>query len=229
MTKLMLLEDEPVLRTEICAFLTACGHEVTCAGSVAEFMQRFRPQEQRIAVLDLGLPDGDGLELIARMRRNGLQLGVIVLTARTGVHNKVEGLTHGADYFISKSADLSELSATVSALERRLQGPRPQTQQQAWVLQSSPRQLIPPGHQPISLSTQDFLVLRAIIAGGESVSRAVIVEALGANYLDYDQRRLDTQMRRLRKKVLEACGEELPISTLRSVGFCFHAEAELKT
>lgn len=228
MTQLILLEDEPVLRAELSAYLVGCGHQVTCAGTVAEFMQRFRPQDHRIAILDLGLPDGDGLDLIVRMRRSGIHLGVIVLTARSDTGNKVKGLSIGADYYISKSADLPELSATVSALERRLLGPQSLPSQQTWVLQSSPRQLIPPGHQPISLSTQDFLVLRTIIDGGESVSRVAIVEALGASYLDYDQRRLDTQMRRLRKKVMESCGEELPISTLRSVGFCFHAAAELR-
>lgn len=161
------------------------------------------------------------------MRRNGLQLGVIVLTARNGVDSKVQGLQGGADHFITKAGDLTELSATVSALERRLQSPSA-VLPQAWVLQASPRQLVPPGQQPIPLSTQDYVVLRAIIEGGESVTRATIVRALGADYLDYDQRRLDTQMRRLRKKVLESCGEELPISTLRSVGFTFHADAELR-
>ena len=98
-----------------------------------------------------------------------------------------------------------------------------------WILQASPRQLVPPGRTPVPLSAQDFLVLKALALGGESVTREAIVKALGGSYLDYDQRRLDTQMRRLRRKVLEVSGEDLPVSTLRAVGYSFHAPVEYRS
>lgn len=224
MAEVILLEDEPVLRDELAEYLCAQGHAVTVAASVAEFMRVFQPNRHLIAVLDLGLPDGDGLDLVLRMRRGGLRLGIVILTARDGGDVKVRGLLGGADYFVSKTADLQELSATIAAIERRLthhEVPR-------WVLQSSPRQLVPPGHMPVPLSAQDFLVLKALALGGECVTRQAIVQALGGDYLEYDQRRLDTQMRRLRRKVKELTGEDLPVSTLRAVGYCFHAPIELR-
>ncbi len=224
MAKVILLEDEPVLRDELADYLAAQGHDVTACGTVAEFMNLFKPSEHSVAVLDLGLPDGDGLELILRMRRGGLRLGIIILTARGGADAKVQGLVGGADYFISKTADLGELAATVTAMERRMDAqPAPR-----WILQASPRQLVPPGRTPVPLSAQDFLVLKALALGGESVTREAIVKALGGSYLDYDQRRLDTQMRRLRRKVLEVSGEDLPVSTLRAVGYSFHAPVEYR-
>ena len=224
MAQVILLEDEPVLREELTEFLQAQGHVVTVSATVAEFMRVFKPREHQVAVLDRGLPDGDGLDLILRMRGNGLRLGIIMLTARGGTQDKVDGLTGGADHYIPKTADLSELAATIAALARRLDV----QEQPRWLLQASPRQLTPPGHAPIELSAQDYLVLKTLALGGESVTREAIVQALGGDYFDYDQRRLDTQMRRLRRKVLEACGLELPVSTLRAVGYSFHAPIEFK-
>lgn len=225
MAKVILLEDEPVLREELAEFLSDQGHHVTTAASIREFMAVFQPMVHQVAVVDRGLPDGEGLDLILRMRRDGLELGIIVLTARSSVTDKVNGLQGGADHYIPKSADLAELAATIEALARRMQvAAAPH-----WVLNSSPRQLIPPGAHPIELSAQDFTVLKALAQGVEVVRREDIVKALGANWLDYDQRRLDTQMTRLRRKVLESCGQELPVSTIRSVGFCFHAPLNLRS
>jgi len=224
MANVILLEDEPVLREEVADFLHAQGHQVAVAATVAQFMALFRPDSHEVAVLDLGLPDGDGLQLIQRMRSNGLRLGIIILTARSGTQSRIEGLMGGADYFISKTADLSELAATIAALFRRLDVQA----QPLWLLQAAPRQLTPPGAQAISLSAQDYLVLKTLALGGACVTREIIVRALGGDYLTYDQRRIDTQMRRLRRKVQESSGIALPINTLRAVGFCFQAPIELR-
>lgn len=223
MASVILLEDEPVLREELAEFLQTQGHVVSASATVAEFMQLFQPEKHQVAVIDRGLPDGDGMDMILSMRRNGLRLGIIILTARASSLDKVDGLVGGADHYISKTVDLGELAATIASLVRRLE----LQEQPRWLLQGSPRQLVPPGQEPIALSTQDYLVLKAL-AGGGDVTREAIVQALGGDYFDYDQRRLDTQMRRLRRKVDDACGLELPVSTLRGVGFRFHAPIEVR-
>lgn len=97
-----------------------------------------------------------------------------------------------------------------------------------WRLSGSPPCLIPPDSAPILLSRQDYVVLATLVSKREAVSRKEIVEALGQDYLDYDQRRLDTQMRRLRRKVEEACGLRLPIATLRGVGYRFYEDVEVQ-
>lgn len=96
-----------------------------------------------------------------------------------------------------------------------------------WQLSSSPRRLITPNGVSISLSGQDHSVLFALMNGSECVTRRAIVEALGEDFLRYDQRRLDTQMRRLRRKVKEACGQQLPVSTLRNVGYHFYGKNKI--
>lgn len=96
-----------------------------------------------------------------------------------------------------------------------------------WRLSSSPPRLTPPGSSPIPLSIQDYKVLQALANGGECVTRQTIVSALGKNFIDYDQRRLDTQMHRLRRKVEEASGLQLPVTTWRSVGYQFYGDLEV--
>ncbi|WP_066272244.1 response regulator transcription factor [Hydrogenophaga palleronii] len=224
MAKLILLEDEPVLREELTEFFCEAGHDVSAVGTIQDFLRVFVPGLHAIAVIDLGLPDGDGMDLIASLRADGHRLGAIVLTARDATAYKIAGLAGGADHYLPKTVSLEELAATVSALARRLgiqELPR-------WLLQGSPRQLVPPGFAPIALSGQDHTVLHALATGGACVTREAIVNALGENWFDYDQRRLDTQMRRLRRKVEEACGLSLPISTLRGVGFRFHAPIDVQ-
>lgn len=96
-----------------------------------------------------------------------------------------------------------------------------------WKLCASPPRLIPPGLTAIPLSAQDYTVLLALARDVPCVSRRDIVEALGEDYLQYDQRRLDTQMRRLRRKVEEASGLKLPVATLRGQGFRFYQAIEV--
>lgn len=91
-----------------------------------------------------------------------------------------------------------------------------------WQLSAAPRQLISPTGERVALSSQDHIVLLALMSGGECVTRKTIIEALGKDFMAYDQRRLDTQMRRLRRKVEGICKQTLPVSTLRSIGFRFY-------
>lgn len=97
-----------------------------------------------------------------------------------------------------------------------------------WQLSASPRRLISPNGVNIALSGQDHSVLLSLMGGGECVTRKTIIEALGEDFLAYDQRRLDTQMRRLRRKVKESCGQQLPVSTLRGVGFRFYEKTKIR-
>ncbi|TKR56406.1 PAS domain S-box protein [Allopusillimonas ginsengisoli] len=103
----------------------------------------------------------------------------------------------------------------------------PPSTSKCWLLSGAPPSLTPPGHQPIALSTQDYLVLQVLASGEGVVSRKRIIAALGQDYFDYDQRRMDSQMRRLRRKVEQSCGLQLPVTTLRGVGYRFYDPVEV--
>lgn len=97
-----------------------------------------------------------------------------------------------------------------------------------WTLRGSPPCLIPPGLSAVPLSAQDYAVLLALARQAHGVvRRQAIVEAIGEDYLQYDQRRLDTQMRRLRRRVEQACGLQLPVATVRGVGYRFFQAIEV--
>ncbi|MCX7293214.1 response regulator transcription factor [Janthinobacterium sp.] len=231
MLNLILLEDEAVLRHELTEFLGDCGYRVSAVADLAAFHACYAPAVHRIAIIDLGLPDGEGMVLVRALRAQGQPIGIVVFTARGATQDKVNGLGGGADYYLPKSADLDELAATLGALARRLGAPPPAAAppSTAWVLELGPRRLLPPGCGAIALSQQDVTVLHALMAEPERiVSRQQIVQSLGEDFLTYDQRRLDTQISRLRRKAEQAAGLALPINTARNAGYRFFADAEVR-
>ena len=128
------------------------------------------------------------------------------------------------------SARWSEQDQVRVAVARDLTGRRPEETSgvpPCWRLSAAPPRLTPPDFAPIPLSAQDFTVLLTLACGDGPVTRKAIVHALGSDYLEYAQRRLDTQMRRLRRKVEQACGLPLPVSTLRGVGYHFYEKIEV--
>lgn len=230
MLDVILLEDEPVLRQELGEFLEELGYAPRCVSSLLEFDRHFDPDRHHLAVIDIGLPDGCGLGLIQRLRQEGQRVGIVVFSARQTSADRISGLGLGADHYLGKGCDLDELAATLAALVRRLGLQQTPASQPApnWTLEVGPRRLLIPGAPAVPLSQQDLLVLRCLMnQPGENISRRQIIEALGFDYLDYDQRRLDTQMRRLRRRVEDVSGQTLPVKTLRSSGYCFYQPAKV--
>lgn len=225
MIDLILLEDEPILARELSEFLGESGYRVTLANSLASFAEAFDEQRHHLAVIDLGLPDGDGLDLIQQLRERGSTLGIVAFTARVSTDHRVTGFRVGADHYLAKGCDLEELTAVLEALRRRLGLQRGGTR---WELELASRQLRTPNQQRLRLSHQDMLVLQCLMQrAGDIVSRREIVSALDEDYMTYDQRRLDTQIRRLRRNVEQAAGLELPLKTLRNTGYCFYEKVRI--
>jgi DNA-binding response OmpR family regulator len=233
MIDVILLEDEPVLRQELGEFLEELGYAPKCVSSLQEFDRHFDAGRHHLAVIDIGLPDGCGLDLVQRLRQDGQKLGIVVFSARQTSADRISGLGLGADHYLGKGCDLDELAATLAALVRRLglqqQQPASSQAPPARTREVGPRRLLVPGAPAVPLSQQDLMVLRCLMSHpGENISRRRIIEALGFDFLDYDQRRLDTQMRRLRRRVEDASGQTLPVKTLRSSGYCFYQAAQVR-
>lgn len=225
MIDLILLEDEPVLAQELAEFLEDSGYSVSAVESLAAFMKTFNERRHRLAVIDLGLPDGDGLDLIRHLRSSGSTLGIIAFTARNTPYNRVTGFREGADHYLCKGCDLDELAAVLDALRRRL---GLQRESSSWQLDMGTRELKAPNRQGLRLSHQESMVLHCLMRNaGNTVSRREIVNALDEDYLTYDQRRLDTQILRLRRSVKQATGLELPLKTLRNSGYCFYEATQI--
>nr|WP_298379445.1 response regulator transcription factor [uncultured Halomonas sp.] len=117
--RLLLVEDDDLLADSLSEALEDEGYRVDVAGLVREADALMNSEEYSLAILDLGLPDGSGLELLKRWRRNGRHLPILALTARDSWEDKVEGLHGGADDYLTKPYHEAELLARLHALLRR--------------------------------------------------------------------------------------------------------------
>ena len=212
MPTILLLEDELALREELADFLSNRGHRVLQAGTLKEFLPLV-PQA-RIYVLDLMLPDGTGIDAARMVREQTPQAGIIMLTARGQLHDRLEGLSQGADHYLVKPFGLLELGAIIDALLRRVG--------REWILDASAGRLSDPEGRSMHLTTQEMALLKQLCdAGVGPVSKRQLVEALGQDWSSYDLRRLDTLVSRLRSRWRREVGRELPLKTLHREGYGF--------
>jgi DNA-binding response OmpR family regulator len=212
MPTILLLEDELALREEVADFLSNRGHRVLQAGSLTEFVPLV--EQARMFLLDLMLPDGTGLDAARLVREQSPQAGIIMLTARGQLQDRIEGLRCGADHYLVKPFGLLELGAIIDALLRRVGS--------EWILDVSSGRLSDPEGRSMNLTPQELILVRCLCeAGAEPVSKRQLVKAMGHDWSSYDLRRLDTLVSRLRLRWRREVGRELPLKTLHREGYGF--------
>jgi len=179
-----------------------------------------------ILILDVNLPGEDGFSIAERIRRSFPSLGIVMLTARDPLEDRIRGLNEGADLYLVKPVDLRELAAALRSLHRRLVGPR----ESRWRLLSGSSLLSTPSGVEVPLTDGELRVMLPLVGrAGEVVSREDILESLGQLSDYYAMRRLETLMSRLRKKVLSASPDEpLPVRARHGNGYLFASEASLE-
>ena len=195
------------------------GHAVDLERSLAGARRAVAVNSYHLIVLDLGLPDGDGLTLCREVRSAGLPARVLVLTARDATGDKVRGLDAGADDYLAKPFDFSELAARARALLRR-----PATAR-APLLTATDIELDPAAHTVrrngvmVPLTAREFALLHYMMdRQGEVISRTDLLEAVWDMHYDGLSNVVDVHVANLRRK-LELPGRPAPIETVRGVGY----------
>ncbi|CAN0620604.1 Two component transcriptional regulator, winged helix family [Burkholderia multivorans] len=212
MGTVLLLDDEAELREEIAAFLEKRGWAVIQAGTVEEF--RGLAMQAEIAIVDVMLPDGNGFDAASWLRENRSGCGIVMLTARGETQDKVNGLRGGADHYLVKPIKLLELDAILHALNRRVVT--------NWRLDRQAGALCAPEGSRLNVSPGESRLLELLARHPtQPVSRRQIVESLGYEWLDYDERRLETMVSRLRQRWRDESGTELPLKTAHRLGYAF--------
>jgi two-component system, OmpR family, response regulator len=215
LVRVLVIEDEAALARQIVAALKDAGYAVDCAadGERGEFLARTEPYD--VVVLDLGLPKVDGLTVLRRWRDAGLTMPVLVLTARSSWHEKVQGIDGGADDYVTKPFRMEEILARVRALIRRATG------QVAADIRFGPLLLDPRASKvtldgvPIRLTSHEYRVLAYLMHHrGRIVSQSELSEHIYAQDLDRDSNTVEVFIARLRRKV----GSSL-IETVRGLGY----------
>lgn len=212
MGKVVLLEDEIELREEIAAFLQKRGWQTRQAGTIAEF-QPLAAQAD-IAVIDVMLPDGSGFDAVSWLRQRQRDCGIVMLTARGDTQDKIHGLTGGADHYLVKPVKLLELEAILQALSRRVVT--------NWRLVRQAGELIAPVGSRLAVSANERSLLELFAQNpAQPISRRQIAESFGYAWLNYDERRLEAMISRLRQRWRKTSGTELPLKTAHRKGYTF--------
>ena len=217
----LLVEDDEVLRHGLAAAMRAAGWQVDEAADGREGLYLAQEMTPDVAVVDLGLPQLSGMELIAALRAAKRDLPVLILTARDRWQDKVAGLKAGADDYMVKPFHTEELLARLEALVRRAAGwARPVLD--FGVLRFEPAaQRVELHGQPLELTGFEYRLLEyLVLRAGQVVSRAELIDRLYEQDYDRDSNTIEVFIGRLRRK-LDPDGALKPIETLRGRGYRF--------
>ena len=228
--RILVIDDDPAIRRSLERALKFDGHTVTCVDNGATgISEAIKPDLYHIVILDLGLPDIDGLDVTRTLRVAGLDIAILVLTARGAVGDRVAGLDAGADDYLAKPFDLSELSARIRALSRR--NPRNSDDTGSEVLTCADLTLEPAayrckrGDRDVVLTRTEFALLEVLLRNvGIVVTRDRLLDRVWGWDGDSLSNSLDVYIGYLRKK-LEANGEPRLVHTIRGIGYVVREKA----
>ena len=211
----LLTEDNALIASGIVAGLEAQGFTVTHAATAAQADVLLRTARFDLMILDLGLPDEDGLHFLHRLRRRGLELPVLILTARDAVAERVAGLQAGADDYLVKPFDLRELAARLQALLRRAAG------RTTHIVEHGPLTYDPAACAafmtgvPVDLSRREQSLLQALLQNpGRVLSAEQLKDAVYGLGDDVESNALNVHIHHLRRKL----GNGI-VETVRGLGY----------
>ncbi len=220
--RMLVLEDDPALRQQICRLLAADKHACDSAEDGREGLFLGEEYNYDLAVVDLGLPLLDGVEVIRQLRAKGRNFPILILTARSNWQDKVLGLEAGADDYLTKPFHPEELRARVNALLRRASGQAsPVVRYGPLSLDTSARRVQLNG-QDVELTSYEYNTLAYLaLHAGKNISKTELTEHLYDQDYDRDSNVIEVFIGRLRKK-LDPEGTLNLISTQRGLGYRFN-------
>lgn len=217
--RLLLVEDDRLLADGLASQLEKAGFSVDIGRTARDARVLGEQEDYRAAVLDLGLPDGNGLDVLAQWRRHQIEFPVLILTARGDWQDKVDGLKAGADDYLAKPFQVEELVARIHAVVRRSEG-RIHSVLKAgpFELDENRQSLKVPGGQEHSLTGTEFRLLLCLMSRpGHVFSKEQLLEQLYNLNESPSDNVIEAYIRRLRKLV----GPDT-ISTRRGQGYLFN-------
>jgi two-component system, OmpR family, response regulator PhoP len=217
--RILVVEDEIILCNQINEYLEAKGFAVDTAntGQDGYFMGKEYPVDA--AIIDIGLPDFSGIELIKRLRKDKITLPILILTARSRWQEKVEGLEAGADDYLVKPFHYEELLARLNALIRRSAGQAQPVLVHDNIELNTVTQEVSVSGVKLELTAYEYKVLEYLMfRKGELISKTVLTAHIYDEDFDRDSNVIEVFIGRLRKK-LDPDGTRKPIETLRGRGY----------
>jgi two-component system response regulator PhoP len=219
--RILIIEDEPALASQIQRQLETEGYTIDTSGNGTEGLYIATEYPLDAAIVDLGLPDISGMEVIRRLRKDGNKLPILILTAQGRWQDKVEGLEAGADDYLVKPFQMEELLARIKALLRRAAGSAVNTVSCGpFTLDLSAQQAFQNG-QEIALTSFEYRLLEYLVRHRDRiVPKSELSDYLYPHDEDRESNVLEVLVGRLRRK-LDPDGTLTPIETLRGRGYRF--------
>src|SRR5437870_1959181 len=217
--KILVIADQDRLGRFLQQGLSECSYTVTWVQTCAAASDALVETNYDVIVLDLGLPDGDGLDLLHSWRKSGFKEPVLILSARDGVQDRVKGLDLGADDYLPKPFSLEELLARVRSLVRRQSSVKQVVLEHRGIRIDLLSHTVQANGRPVDLTSREYALLEIFMQNpGRILTRTLISEKIWASNYDVDTNLLDVYMSRLRAKL-----ETSPLSplfkTVRGVGY----------
>lgn len=217
--RLLIIEDEPNLRSQLQQYLQQQGYAVDTAedGRAGLFMGNEYPFD--LAIVDLGLPELSGIDVIQQWREQGKTFPILILTARGKWQDKVEGLEAGADDYLVKPFHNEELLARTRALLRRASGVSQPLIQFETIKINTSKQTVAVDDNELELTAYEYKVIEYLVMNSDKViSKTELTEHIYEQDFDRDSNVIEVFIGRLRKK-LDPTGKLKPIETLRGRGY----------
>jgi len=224
--RVLLVEDQEKIASFVRKALVEQGFTVELVGEGEEAYLRAQRERYDVIVLDIMLPGRDGLSILRNLRERQNPVPVILLTARTGLSERLEGLNLGADDYVTKPFYAEELIARIHAVTRRASGDQLSILQAEGLTVNLLTREVRRGDAPIDLTAREFCLLEYLMRSpGRVFPRTQILEHVWGYDFDPSSNVVDVYIQRLRKK-LDPTGEGQFIETVRAVGYRFRRAAE---
>jgi two-component system OmpR family response regulator len=219
--RVLVVEDDPLLSAGLARVLNRCGHAVDRASTGTQADNSLRSTPYELVVLDVGLPDVDGFEILRRLRRRRSRVNVLVLTARDAIEDRVHGLDLGADDYMTKPFAVAEFEARVRALLRRTSGPAGPLVLRGLSVDTETKR-VKVNDVPVDLTVREWALLELFLARpGRVLSKEQIAQQL-VNFDDaLSLNTVEVYVSRLRAKI-EPGG--VKIRTVRGFGYLWEAD-----
>jgi len=222
----ILVEDNIALREALEEQLSESGFDVRGVGDGQELNQALAQAVPHVVVLDLNLPEEDGLSIARRLRRALPHIGIVMLTARVRSIDRQEGYESGADVYLTKPVKPSELTNVLQALCRRM---APVSAPQNWLLQIDLLQLTPPGLAPLQLTVSEATLVHELALSGDLLGMSRLIELFG----DMDvpeatnKLRIEQIVSRVRRKMEPALHGQPGIKAVTRLGYKLFVPIEI--
>lgn len=224
--RLLVVEDESGLQDHLHQGFKQAGFAVDVARDGRDGLFMGREHDYDAAVIDLGLPELDGIDLIKQLRADGRSYPILILTARGHWQDKVTGLEAGADDYLAKPFMFAELLARVKALLRRSVGMASSTLAVGRYQLDTASKTVRVDDEPVELTSYEYNTLEYLMLHRDKViSKTELTDHLYEQDFDRDSNVIEVFIRRLRKK-LDPDGVRNPILTQRGLGYRFNAESD---